>query len=161
MVLRRDRAATAQRIAPDSREVSLSLEERIEALARDVAKRETHHRADVERARDKAEELHARVGGALNRFNEIVRPEVPQLEIALSSPRVDDKHLHAVEFDLERGRHRAIVTVKSKGEVTLVGPFRAGKNEGPCRSFAFDAGAELDDALGDFLERFLEEAASP
>ena len=61
------------------------------------------------------------------------------------------------------------ITVKSKGEVTLVGPFRAGKNEGPCQSFAFEVGGtsgaqddgELESALGDFLERFLEEAAAP
>lgn len=62
---------------------------------------------------------------------------------------------------LSRARHRAVVTVKSKGEVTLVGPFRAGKNEGPCRSFPFAEEAELDAALGDFLERFLEEAVAP
>ncbi|MEN8182314.1 MAG: hypothetical protein ABFS46_07245, partial [Myxococcota bacterium] len=62
---------------------------------------------------------------------------------------------------LRRGRHQAIVTVKSRGEVTLVGPFRSGKTEGPCRSFPYDAEEELHKALGDFLERFLEEAATP
>jgi len=51
--------------------------------------------------------------------------------------------------------------VKSKAEVTLVGPYRAGKAEGPCRTFPFSAADELDDALGDFLERFLEEATAP
>ena len=45
----------------------------------------------------------------------------------------------AVEFELVRGRHCAIVTAKSRGEVTLVGPFHKGKNEGPCRSLPFDA----------------------
>jgi hypothetical protein len=53
------------------------------------------------------------------------------------------------------------VTVKAKGEVTLVGPFRSGKTEGPCRSFAFSAEEDLADALGDFLESFLEAAAAP
>jgi hypothetical protein len=75
--------------------------------------------------------------------------------------RVDDKHLRAMEFELRRGRHRAIVTAKSRGEVTLVGPFRAGKAEGPCKSFPFEAPEELRRALGDFLERFVEEAATP
>jgi hypothetical protein len=51
--------------------------------------------------------------------------------------------------------------VKSRGEVTLVGPFRDGKTEGPCKSFPFDAESELHDALGDFLEAFLEDAATP
>ena len=79
----------------------------------------------------------------------------------MSAPRLDDKHVHAVEFNLSRGRHRAIVTTKSKGEITLVGPFKAGKNEGPCRTFPFSEDEELKDALGDFIERFLEEATAP
>ena len=83
------------------------------------------------------------------------------LEIALEEPHLDDKHVRAVEFALQRGRHRAIVTVKSRGEVTLVGPFRQGKAEGPCRSFAWEDQAEIDEALAAFLERFLEEAATP
>jgi hypothetical protein len=32
--------------------------------------------------------------------------------------------------------------------------------EGPCRSFPF-GDAEIDAALGDFLERFLEDASAP
>jgi len=66
-----------------------------------------------------------------------------------------------VEFELRRGRHRAIVTAKSRGEVTLVGPFRAGKVEGPCKSFPLEAQEELHLALGEFLEQFVEEAATP
>jgi hypothetical protein len=66
-----------------------------------------------------------------------------------------------VQFDLRRGRHVALVTVKSGGEVTLVGPFRTGKTEGPWLSFPVDAETELRAALGDFLERFLDEAATP
>jgi hypothetical protein len=45
--------------------------------------------------------------------------------------------------------------------VTLVGPFRQGKDEGPCKSFPIDAEAEIEPALGEFLARFLREAASP
>ena len=75
--------------------------------------------------------------------------------------RADDKHLRAVQFDLTRGRYRAIVTARSRGEVTLVGPFHAGKTEGPCLTFPLDAGDDLRAALASFLERFLEEAATP
>jgi len=139
----------------------VSLSERIESIAHDLAKRESRHREDVERARSRATELHAEVEAAISRFNAVVSESVPYLQVSLTPPRIDDKHLHSVEFDLERGRHRAVVTVKSKGEVTLVGPFRAGKNEGPCRTFPIDADAEIEAALGDFLERFLEEAAAP
>ena len=139
----------------------MSLHDRIESLARDLAKREARYGDDLERARDKAAALHRDVSTAIDRFNEILGAVVPDFDVVVSAPRIDDKHLHAVEFDLERGRHRAVVTVKSKGEVTLVGPFRTGKKEGPCRSFPVEAQAEIDDAIGDFLEQFLREAVSP
>jgi len=139
----------------------MSLDERVEGVARAVLRREAAHTEAMAAARAKADELHAGVAAAVARFNGLVRDALPDLRIDVTPPRVDDKHLHAIEFDLERGRHRAVITVKSKGEVTLVGPFRAGKNEGPCRSFPFAAGDDLEHALGDFLERFLEEAASP
>ena len=139
----------------------MSLSERMETIARAVVKREAVHREEIARAREKARTLHATVAEAIGRFNAIVAEDLPDLRVDLTPPRIDDKHLRAIEFDLERGRHRAIVLVKSKGEVTLVGPFRTGKNEGPCRTFPFDADDELGDALGDFLERFLEEAAAP
>ena len=83
------------------------------------------------------------------------------LRVELSKPRVDDKHLRSVQFDLRRGRHQALVTVKSRGDVTLVGPFRRGKNEGPCRSIAVGDEAELQVALGEFLGRVVEEASAP
>jgi len=139
----------------------VNLDERMEAIAQAVVRREAAHAEGLERARTKAAVMHEQVSSAIDRFNEVVAAELPHLHIDVTPPRIDDKHLHSIEFDLERGRHRAIVIVKSKGEVTLVGPFRAGKNEGPCRSFPFDAGVELEDAMGEFLERFLEEAAAP
>ena len=139
----------------------MSLEDRMAAIARAVTEREAKYADDRARAQAKAAALHGQVSAAVSRFNDVVSQAVPDLRVEVSPPRIDDKHLHATQFDLERGRHRAIVTIKSKGEVTLVGPFRAGKNEGPCRSFPFDAEAELEDALGDFLERFLEEAVAP
>jgi hypothetical protein len=138
----------------------MNLNDRIAAVAQDVAKRESSHVDAMARARSMAETLHARVDSAIAGFNAIVAQSVSHLAIEVAAPRVDDKHLHAIEFELQRGRHRAVITVKSKGEVTLVGPFRLGKKEGPCRSFPFSATAEIDEALGDFVERFLEEATS-
>jgi len=139
----------------------LNLNERIEAIAEDVAKREESHSEAMAQARTKAGELHGVVSTAIERFNDTVSNRVPELHIDVSAPRIDDKHIHAVEFELGRGRHRAVVTVKSKGEVTLVGPFRTGKKEGPCRSFPVAASDDIEDAMGDFLERFLQEAVSP
>lgn len=140
----------------------MSLEARMQKLGRAIGEREAAHCEDLESAQALAGELHRDVAGALDAFHTAVSSAgAPQLECSVSAPRVDDKHLRAVEFELRRGRHRAIVTVKSKGKVTLVGPFQAGKSEGPCASFAWDARSDLDSALGDFLERFLEEASSP
>ena len=51
--------------------------------------------------------------------------------------------------------------MKSRGEVTLVGPFRQGKDEGPCKTFPLGATPEIEAALGDFLAAFLQEAAAP
>jgi hypothetical protein len=141
---------------------SENLPARLARLGGSLGEREAQHRADLDRARAEAERIHAQVADALAAFHRAVADAgVDHLRVALGDVHLDDKHLRAFEFDLTRGRHRAIVTAKSRGEVTLVGPFRSGKTEGPCRSFPFEAGAERDAALGDFLERFLEEAATP
>ncbi|MFK7898882.1 MAG: hypothetical protein AB8G23_23835 [Myxococcota bacterium] len=124
-------------------------------------RREGGHRDALADARAKADAVHAQVSDAVEHFNALVAESVPHLQVHLTPPRIDDKHLHAVEFDLERGRHRGVITVKTKREVTLVGPFKAGKPEGPCRSFPFEADDDLEDALGEFLTRFLEEASAP
>jgi hypothetical protein len=139
-----------------------SLRDRLHELGREAAAREAAHGPGLAEARQQAERLRAEVAEALAGWREAVRAGgAPHLEVAVSEIRPDDKHVRAVEFDLSRGRHRAIVTVKSRGDVTLVGPFHAGKTEGPCKSFPVDAEDEIRKALGDFLERFLGEAATP
>src|SRR5262245_55294270 len=139
-----------------------SLRERLRQLGREVAAREAEHKTGLDAARQKATSLRAEVAEAVEGWREAVTAAgAPQLAVAVGQVRPDDKHVRAVEFDLTRGRHRAIVTVKARGEVTLVGPFHAGKVEGPCQSFPFSAEAELQEALGEFLERFLTDAASP
>jgi hypothetical protein len=150
------------------------LANRLEALGRRLGEREASHGDPLARARAKAEALHDRVTLGVARFCAAAEAAgAPALDIELGAPRLDDKHVRAVEFDLRRGRHGAVVTVKSRGEVTLVGPFQIGKAEGPCRSFPFAIGQEaepdragadneaLEEALGDFLERFFEAALSP
>ncbi len=139
-----------------------TLRERMAALGRELAEREAAHRDGLAAARAQAAKLRAEVAEALDGFREAVSAAgAQQLEVRLGELRPDDKHVRAVEFDLVRGRYRAIVTVKARGEVTLVGPFHAGRTEGPCKSFPFAAEDELRKALGDFLERFVTEAATP
>jgi len=138
------------------------LSERLAVPGRSLGERETPHREGLNQARSCAETLRARTAAALECFHAAATESgAPHLQVELGEIRVDEKHLRAVEFDLRRGRHKAVVTCKSRGEVTLVGPFQTGKTEGPCRSFPIDADAELRAALGSFLEGFLEEAATP
>jgi hypothetical protein len=135
---------------------------RLEALGRELGAREAAFQDELARARAVAEKLRGRIEEGLGRFQRAAAAAgAPHLSAAVSEPRVDDKHVRAVQLDLSRGRYRAIVTVKARGEVTLVGPFQAGKTEGPCRSFPIDSAAEIDTALASFLESFLEQAATP
>jgi hypothetical protein len=141
---------------------AIDLPARLEDLGRTLGEREAAYAPDLEVAREQADALRARVEEALERFHAVAgRAGAPHLRIDLSEIRVDDKHLRAVEFDLTRGRHKAIVVAKSAGEITLVGPFRSGKTEGPCKSMPFAAKSEIDAALGDFIATFIEQAATP
>jgi hypothetical protein len=138
------------------------LGERLASLGQRLGEREAPHASELAAARREAESLREEIARALERFHGAAAcAGAPHLRVALGDVRADDKHLRAVEFDLIRGRHKAIVTAKSRGEVTLVGPFRIGKEEGPCRSFPFAAREEIGRALAEFLERFLEEASTP
>ena len=139
----------------------MSLDERMKAIAESVVERERRHQDGMAQAADKLGELRTTVASAIDTFNATVSADVPHLAIDVSPVRLDEKHLHAHEFELARGRHRALVIAKSNAEFTLVGPFKTGKNEGPCRTFPFSAESDLEDAIEDFLERFLEEATAP
>jgi hypothetical protein len=140
---------------------AIDLPARLEDLGRTLGEREAAYARDLEVARGQADALRVRVEEALERFHAAAgRAGAPHLRIDLSEIRVDDKHLRAVEFDLTRGRHKAIVIAKSKGEITLVGPFSSGKTEGPCKSLPFAAQTEISTALGDFLVAFVDEAAT-
>ena len=127
-----------------------------------LGEREATHRSAVEEAQKRCEALRAQVADAVEAFHAAAASAgAPHLRIELTPVRLDDKHVRAIAFDVRRGRHVGVVTVKSRGEVTLVGPFRSGKTEGPCRTFPWDAREDIDQSLGDFLLRFLEEAATP
>jgi len=140
----------------------MGLGDRMEELGQTFGAREAPHVAALDVARAKAEGLRALVCDALARFHSAAeKAGAAHLRIEIGAIRPDEKHLRSIEFDVSRGRYRAIVTVKSRGEVTLVGPFRRGGTEGPCRSFAIDADAEIEPALCQLLENFVEEAATP
>jgi hypothetical protein len=139
------------------------LRERLAAAGRTLGAREAPHRAALDEARVRCHALHARACDALEAFRAAAAAAgAPHLALAISPPRLDEKHVRAWEFQAGRGRHAGIVVVKAKREVTFVGPFRIGKQEGPCRSLSLDAPEdEIDAALAEFLERLVEEAATP
>lgn len=138
------------------------LQRRLSELGQRLGEREAEYGPALEEARRRAVALREIVVSALEWFHEAAKASgSPHLEIETSPIRIDDKHVRAVEFELRRGRFVAIVVAKARGEITLVGPFRRGKTEGPCLSFPYGAEHELETALAGFLERFLEEAATP
>ena len=135
---------------------------RLAVAGHTLGAREASHRAGLTEATRRAEALRGVVADALDAFHAAAREAgAPHLQVELGPVRLDAKHVRAIEFDVRRGRHAGIVTVKARGDVTLVGPFRTGKTEGPCRTFPWDAETDIRRALGDFLEQFLEEAATP
>ena len=135
---------------------------RLHEVGRKIGAREAAHRDALATAREVADRLRAKVAEAIEGFHVGAEDAgAPHLRIDVGEPCLDHKHARAVQFELCRGRCKALVTVKSRGDVTMVGPFRQGKAEGPCRTFPFGAEVEIDAALGDFLERFLEEASAP
>ena len=140
----------------------MGLDSGLELLARELAQRELAHTEALASARERAEELRAIVARAIDRFHVgLAEAGGSPIAVEVSPVRPDDKHLRSCQFDLGRGRYHAIVTVKSRGEVTLVGPFRVGKAEGPCRSFPLSSSEEFEHALTDFVVAFLEDASTP
>ena len=138
------------------------LRTRLSAAGGLLGAREATHRAALEDAQKRCEALRALVIDGIETFHTAAADAgAPHLRIEVTPVRLDDKHVRAIAFEVRRGRHAGVVTVKSRGEVTLVGPFRSGKTEGPCRTFPWDARDDIDQSLGDFLLRFLEEAATP
>lgn len=141
------------------------LEAALARVGKTLGEREASHAAGLEAARAKADEICASVTQALGAYHAAIEEAgAPQLRVEVGQPRLDEKHVRSYEFELKRGRHRGLFILKSRGELTLVGPFRTGKTEGPCRSFPVgddSNSSEIDTALVDFISSFLEEAATP
>jgi len=140
----------------------LGLDERLSEIGRRIGAREAAEREALDAARRRSERLHGLVASAIGEFHARCREAgAHHLEVVLTEPRPDEKHIRSVQFDLSRGRHKIIVISKTRGEVTLVGPFHVGKQEGPCATHPADADADIEAGLGDLLEAFLEEAFKP
>lgn len=147
---------------PSSGGAGTRLQNTLKALGRELGEREAKHREALVHAQSVAETLRASVSEAAEGFCHAAEEAgSPHLRLDVSPAVLDQKHVRAYEFEIRRGRTVGIVTTKINGEVTLVGPFRRGKDEGPCRSFRSDTESELYAALGDFLSQMAEEANRP
>lgn len=143
-------------------EPSVDLCSRLAALGRRLGEREAAFAPALREAERRAQDLHRRVSDALEAFQiQYAQSGAMSFDVTLSAPRLDDKHVRSVELELRRGRHVAIIVVSGRGDVTLVGPFHAGKNEGPCQRVPWDDRPELEAAIAGLLERYLEQAATP
>ena len=153
------KAATTESPLQDPAE---GLRRRLAQLGRRFGEREAVHRPALAEARKRAERLRELTAGALAAFElEAERAGAPHLRFDVGPVEPDAKHLRAHQFVLSRGRYRAIVTVRSRGEVTLVGPYAEGRSEAPCHTFPWSAEPELLAALAELLEHFVELATTP
>ena len=72
-------------------------------------------------------------------------PHLAHIEVGPVEP--DEKHVDALQVMIRQGRWHVVCVAKSRGAVTLVGPYQRGKKEGPCATLP-GAGEELDRAAG-------------
>ncbi len=139
-----------------------SIRDLLGALGSEIGAREAEHAAALGRAFSEARRLHALLADAVEAFHVALEAAgSAEIRITLGEPRLDEKHVRAVQFELLRGRTVALIVVKSRGDVTLVGPFQSGKTEGPCQSVPFAEPAAVEAALADFVARFIEQATAP
>jgi hypothetical protein len=138
--------------------------DRIEALARDLAVRESPRVPAREEARRLADLLRRDMVEAARSFAKAAGAAgAPHLDlIRVGEVEPDDKSIRAFQFRVARGRFEAVVVSKDRGEVMLVGPFKRGQAETPCHAVHLDAPeAEtlgLDDALEGLLVSLIQES---
>lgn len=143
------------------------LRERMFQKGRELGAREAEQIALLAAARKLAEDLRACVVQGVEGFRQGLQGAgathlCDEAQFRVSNLELDNKHVRAVGFSVQRGRYKICIVVKTKGSVTLVGPFHLGKKEGPCQKFAIPtdptAMRELENAIADLLEAFFEEA---
>lgn len=128
-------------------------ESAIDRVARELARRYRGTSAARDRAQTIARRMRDLAVGLVDRFARIVREEgAPHLDlIHVGEVEPDDKSVRAFQVRLERGRFRALIVSKDRGEVMLVGPFKASGAQEPCQAIRLDeadlTGTAADDAV--------------
>ena len=135
---------------------------RFRKLADELANRDPGLTVRLRDVRDAARDLRELAFEAVEAFREraaeIGAPYLGNLEVSPMEP--DEKHVDCVQFRVTRGRTEllCIAIAQEPGKVRLVGPFKRGKQEGPCADAPL-RGPEVVKALEERIEQLVREAA--
>jgi hypothetical protein len=136
--------------------------QRFRKLAEELASRDPGLTVRLRDVRDAARDLRELAFEAIEAFREraaeIGAPYLGNLEVSPVEP--DDKHVDCVQFRVSRGRMELICVAiaQEPGKMRLVGPFKRGKQEGPCMDAPL-RGPEVVKALEERIEQLVREAA--
>jgi len=135
--------------------------QRFRRLADELAARDPGLAGRLRGVRDAARMLREFAFEAVESFREraaeIGAPYLGNLEVSPVEP--DEKRVGCVQFRVARGRLEllCVAIADGTGKVRLVGPFKRGKQEGPCVEVPL-RGAEVEKALADRIEQLVREA---
>jgi hypothetical protein len=136
--------------------------QRFRKLAEELAAREPDLPARLARARQAATALREAAARAVEAFRsraaELGAPHLLNLEVSPLEP--DEKHVDALQFRISRGRHEllCVAIARGEGKMRVVGPFKRGKQEGPCAEAGL-TGSEIESLLSERLEALVREAS--
>jgi hypothetical protein len=136
-------------------------DQRFRKLADELAERDPGLAVRLRHARDAARVLRDSAFSAVEAFrqraSEIGAPYLGNIEVSIVEP--DEKHIDAVQFRITRGRFEVICVAIARGEgkMRVVGPFKRGKEEGPCAEVPL-RGSEVENLLEERLAALVREA---
>ena len=135
--------------------------QRFRKLADELAERDPTLAARLRAAREAARLLRDAAFEAVEAFrqraSELGAGYLGNIEVSGVEP--DEKHVDAVQFRITRGRLEVICVAVARGEgkMRVVGPFKRGKEEGPCAEAPL-RGAEVESLLEERLAALVREA---
>lgn len=135
--------------------------QRFRKLAEEIAERDPGLAVRLRDAREAARALRDSAFEAVEAFrqraSEIGAPYLGYIDVSQVEP--DEKHVDAVQFRVTRGRFEVICVAIARGEgkMRVVGPFKRGKEEGPCAEAPL-RGSEVESLLEERLAELVREA---
>jgi len=132
--------------------------QRFRKLADELAERDPGLAVRLRDARDAARVLRdAAFEAYRRRASEIGAAYLGNIEVSGVEP--DEKHIDAVQFRVTRGRFEVICVAiaRAEGKMRVVGPFKRGKEEGPCAEAPL-RGSVVENLLEERLAALVREA---